>query len=228
MTNPDFKGMATGLPGTKQEAEDLKRLIPNGAYYADEKATKEPLLKCVRPRLVHVATHGFFEADQPDPSTRDSNERKVNPLLSLEFAYSTQPNINPLVRSGLLFAGASEAARRLTALEMAGADWEGTQLVTLSACDTGVGDVRDGEGIYGVRRAMVLTGAVAGVITLWKVNDTATSELMRLFYDRLIRKHQSREEALRLAQLALLNTRERSNPFFWAGFIATGKDGPLR
>jgi CHAT domain-containing protein len=174
----------------------LKRLIPNGAYYADEKATKDTLLKCVRPRLVHVATHGFFEADQPDPSTGDSN--------------------------------ASEAARRLTALEMAGADWEGTQSVTLSACDTGVGDVRDGEGIYGVRRAMVLTGAVAGVITLWKVNDTATSELMRLFYDRLIRKHQSREEALRLAQSALLNTRERSNPFLWAGFIATGKDGPLR
>ena len=114
----------------------------------------------------------------------------------------------------------------VTAHEMAGFDWWGTQLVVLSACQTGVGTVRAGEGVYGLRRALVLAGAASQVVSLWSVSDASTRALMREYYAEL--KHGTgRAEALRRAQLRMLAKSSTAHPFYWAAFIPAGDWRPL-
>jgi CHAT domain-containing protein len=115
----------------------------------------------------------------------------------------------------------------LTGLEAAGVDLWGTQLVVLSACETGVGKVADGDGVYGLRRAFVIAGAESLVMSLWQVDDSATRDLMIDVYHRLA-DGKGRSEALREAQLAMLARRELEHPYYWASFIAAGQWGPLR
>jgi CHAT domain-containing protein len=97
----------------------------------------------------------------------------------------------------------------------------GTKLVTLSACDTGVGEVRKGDGVHGLRRALVLAGSETQVISLWAVQDKATRDLMVAYYGRLA-QGQGRGEALRQVQLKLLKNVNRRHPYFWASFIQSG------
>ncbi|HEY9285181.1 MAG TPA: CHAT domain-containing protein, partial [Pyrinomonadaceae bacterium] len=159
---------------------------------------------------------------------------------------------NPLLRSGLALEGAN--LRRgtngedgiLTALEAAGLDLWGTKLVALSACETGVGEVRTGEGVYGLRRALVLAGAESQVMSLWKVSDDATRDLMVAYYKRLA-AGEGRTEALRQVQLEMLRGKsqagaggarglggqlggrgaDRGHPYFWAAFIQSGDWRPM-
>ncbi|MDH3212245.1 MAG: CHAT domain-containing protein, partial [Myxococcales bacterium] len=138
---------------------------------------------------------------------------------------------NPLLRSGLAFAGANRLQGGgedgiLTALEMAGLDLWGTKLVVLSACETGLGDVAVGEGVYGLRRALVIAGAESQLASLWKVDDMATQEMMTAYYRRLARG-EGRGEALRQTQLELLQSSRWSHPYYWASFIPIGAWGPL-
>src|SRR5207248_6355677 len=131
------------------------------------------------PEILHIATHGFFLSDvgsnqaTPPPDSRGvSAAAKVN---------------NPLLRSGLALAGANidvpgQDNGILTALEAANLNLWGTKLVTLSACDTGVGEVRSGEGVYGLRRAFFLAGAETLVMSLWPVSDYVTREIMTGYY----------------------------------------------
>ena len=138
---------------------------------------------------------------------------------------------NPLLRAGLALAGANRLTSGtddgiLTALEMAGLDLWGTELVVLSACDTGVGDVKVGEGVYGLRRAVVLAGAESQLVSLWKVNDEATQRLMTGYYERLV-AGMGRAEALRQVQLEMLRTRGLRRPYYWASFIPIGARGPI-
>jgi CHAT domain-containing protein len=100
-----------------------------------------------------------------------------------------------------------------------------TELVVLSACETGLGDIRVGEGVFGLRRAFLLAGAKTLVMSLWKVPDAQTQMLMEGFYKRILEGH-PREEALRQAQLAVKET--YPEPFYWAAFICQGDPGPLR
>lgn len=93
--------------------------------------------------------------------------------------------------------------------------------MVLSACDTGVGEVKVGEGVYGLRRALVLAGAESQVTTLWQVDDVATRDLMVDYYTRL-QKGEGRSDALRNAQLSMLKSANRSHPFYWASFIQLG------
>ena len=109
----------------------------------------------------------------------------------------------------------------LTALEASGLNLYGTQLVVLSACETGVGDINIGEGVYGLRRALVLAGAETQVMSLWAVSDEATRELMVNYYKRLLRG-EGRGEAMRQAQLEMIKSDARNHPFYWAGFIVSG------
>jgi CHAT domain-containing protein len=110
----------------------------------------------------------------------------------------------------------------LTALEAAGLNLWGTKLVTLSACDTGVGEVRNGEGVYGLRRAFVLAGAETLVMSLWPVSDYMTREMMTAYYTGL-RAGLGRGDALRHAKLAMLKRQGRQHPFYWASFIQSGE-----
>jgi CHAT domain-containing protein len=109
----------------------------------------------------------------------------------------------------------------LTALEASNLNLWGTQLVTLSACDTGVGEVKNGEGVYGLRRAFFLAGSETLVMSLWPVSDYVTRELMTEYYGGL-KKGLGRGEALRQAQLDMLKRKGRQHPFYWASFIQSG------
>jgi CHAT domain-containing protein len=111
----------------------------------------------------------------------------------------------------------------LTALEAAYLDLSGTKLVVLSACDTGVGDLKNGEGVQGLRRALVLAGSESQVMSLWPVTDTAAKDLMIPYY-RALQRGEGRSEALRQVQLRILREgRENRHPFYWAAFIQSGE-----
>ena len=191
------------LPGTAAEAQALRKILPGVKVLTEAAATERALKQVTGPSLLHVATHGFFLPDQQ------------------------QSGDNPLLRSGLLLAGANgrhDGAGEdgvLTALEAAGLDLWGTRLVVLSACKTAVGDVRNGDGVYGLRRALVLAGSESQLMSLWQVSDQATRDLMVEYYKRL-RASESRTEALRQAQLKMIRSKARSHPFYWASFIQSG------
>lgn len=133
---------------------------------------------------------------------------------------------NPLLRSGLALAGAnlpdnSNDDGILTALEASGLNLWGTKLVVLSACDTGIGEVRNGEGVYGLRRAFVLAGAESLVMSLWPVSDYTTRQLMTHYYQNL-KQGLGRGDALRVVQLQMLKRDPKLHPFYWANFIQSG------
>ena len=199
------------LPGTADEAKVLGQLLEGATVLTGDKATEQALKKLTGPRILHVATHGFFLADQGTPG-----------LAGPE---------NPLLRSGLILSGANgldsgDEDGVLTALEASGLDLWGTQLVVLSACETGLGKAVNGQGVYGLRRALVIAGSESQVMSLWQVDDDATRDLMVSFYKRLS-SGKGRSQALRAAQLRLLADQERSHPFFWGGFIGSGHWGPM-
>jgi CHAT domain-containing protein len=222
------------LPGTRQEAEAIHRLVPQAQLFLGPEATKERLLHLPTPGILHLATHGFFLQDAP----ASPRSRGVGHFGGLGEDPRDSSPPDPLLRSGLLFAGAGarpdasgHASQALperalaTALELAGLDLWGTQLVVLSACDTGRGDVNLGQGVYGLRRAFVVAGAETVVLSLWKVDDGTTSELMGAYYRNLL-AGQGRASALREAMRWLRGT--RPHPHDWAPFIALGRDAPLR
>jgi CHAT domain-containing protein len=134
---------------------------------------------------------------------------------------------NPLLRSGLGLAGANlrksgDDDGILTAMEVAGLNLWGTKLVVLSACETGVGEVRTGDGVYGLRRALVLAGAETQVMSLWPVSDRGTRDLMIGYYKSL-QAGAGRSEAMRQVQLRMLKDPRRRHPFYWASFIVSGE-----
>ncbi len=167
---------------------------------------------CRSPRILHLATHGFFLPDQQ----RDLNREGRG--LGFDFGefsggqdglgrLSGPMMENPMLRSGLALAGANTWLKAgnppeeaedglLTAEDVTGLDLLATELVVLSACETGLGQVHVGEGVFGLRRAFVLAGAKTLVMSLWKVPDEPTRELMEDFYGRLL-AGQGRAEALR-------------------------------
>jgi CHAT domain-containing protein len=107
---------------------------------------------------------------------------------------------------------------------MSAMNLRGTRLITLSACETGVGEVRNGDGVYGFRRALLLAGARAQLISLWSVNDTATADLMAAFYERAVTKGSTLAAGLRESQKGLMTR----HPYYWAAFILSGDGGPLK
>jgi CHAT domain-containing protein len=195
------------LRGTALEAQRIKALFPDATMLTRERATTLAVSQLEAPRLLHVATHGFFIQDP---------RRQI---------------LNPLLRSGLALTGANlrpeqgpaaGSAGILTALEAAHLDLWGTKLVTLSACDTGIGEIRNGEGVYGLRRAFFLAGAETVVMSLWPVNDYVTRELMTGYYAGL-KQGLGRGDALRRSRRAMRGRQGREHPFYWASFIQAGE-----
>jgi CHAT domain-containing protein len=202
-----------------------------------ESAALEARLKERRsPRVLHLATHGFFLTDQEHDPNKESRALEIIGAETGDIGRLSGPlPENPLLRSGLALAGAQtwldgkvpppEAEDGLlTAEDVAGLDLLDTELVVLSACETGLGEVRTGEGVFGLRRAFIVAGARTLVMSLWKVPDEQTCELMIDFYKRVL-AGQGVADALRQAQLAMKE--KHPDPHFWGAFICQGYPGPL-
>jgi CHAT domain-containing protein len=201
------------LAGTGQEARTIKKFFIDANIILGKEATETRLKQMDAPQILHIATHGFFLTDMPGGNSTDA---KSNARIE-----------NPLLRSGLAFTGANVRKQGnddgiLTALEASGLNLWGTRLVTLSACDTGVGAVKTGEGVYGLRRAFFLSGTESLVMSLWPVSDYITREMMTDYYKGL-KQGLGRGEALRQVQLGMLKRKGREHPFYWASFIQSGE-----
>jgi len=205
------------LPGTGEEAVEVEKTMRGMTIYRGAQATEGTLKAVHGPKILHLATHGFFLPDEPAP-TADA--------AAPPSAYE-----NPLLRSGLAFAGANKLSSGsddgiLTAMEATGLDLWGTKLVVLSACETGAGKVTNGDGVYGLRRALVIAGAESLVMSLWQVDDVATKELMTGYYKRL-KAGKPRSSALRDVQLEIGGRTEYAHPYFWASFLPAGDNTPI-
>ena len=217
------------LAGTAMEARELKSLFPDAKVLTGPQASKAELELVKSPTILHIATHGFFLQNEADEQAeKKASENSVT--TSSRKTRGVQGGLdteNPLLRSGLALAGANfekdgKEDGILTALEASNLNLWGTKLVTLSACDTGVGAVRNGEGVYGLRRAFFIAGAETVVMSLWPISDSVTRELMTAYY-RGLKAGLGRGDALRQAQLAMLNRKGREHPFYWASFIQVGE-----
>lgn len=220
------------LPGTSDEARALKELLPEAVVLVKRDATETAVKAVDGPRILHIATHGFFLENTPDgASDRPDPNSTIGPARDLTHQspnHSTMRIENLLLKSGLGLVGANLRRNReddglLTALEVSGLNLTGTKLVILSACDTGVGEVLSGDGVYGLRRALLLAGAESQIISLWPVSDRNTKDLMIDYYKALL-SGEGRGAALRQVQLRLLSSPPpQSHPFYWASFIQSGK-----
>ncbi len=208
------------LPGTLLEAnaaipklESLYGVSPVSLLGKDATATKVKNVK--RPSAMLLSTHGFFI---------ENGESRQN---------SSVESDNPLVRCGLLFAGCNrknnltdEDQGVLTGLEIVGMDLSGTELVVLSACETGLGDVEDGEGVAGIRQAFQLAGAESIAATLWQIPDEESAQLVEAFFQKLADGNE-RANSLQLAQMeairVLREKRSAAHPYYWAAYTITGK-----
>jgi CHAT domain-containing protein/Tfp pilus assembly protein PilF len=236
------------LAGAAAEVDDLRPLFST-APLTGAAATKQALAGLRGPAILHVVTHGFYTRDAPAvlarpapasaaasaSSTPATASASATPLaqrgLSLSGGTPQPPPaddpLDGLDQAGLAMAGANQGPDGIvTAREIAGFDWWGTKLVVLSACETGVGAVPSGDGVYGLRRAVVLAGAEAQVVSLWNVNDSSAQELMRAYYAELARGT-GRAEAIRQAKLRVLRQTRYSHPHHWAAFILAGDWTPL-
>ena len=232
------------IPGAAQEADAIAGILRGASPLKAGQATEQVIKNANSPGILHLATHGFFLTDQTQPRRAHSlmsADRLARPDVAIEKE-------NPLLRSGLAFAGANRLRSGgedgiLTALEASGLSLSGTKLVVLSACDTGLGQVENGEGVYGLRRAFALAGAQSLVMSMWKVDDEVTRDLMIAYY-RLLKQGMGRNDALRRVQLNLLEgklpdgaarktvrarqssrserMRDLRHPYYWASFIHFG------
>lgn len=208
------------LPGTKDEIQKVQAIVEKSQSKPTVKigteAQEKSLKDLERVDLLHVATHGFF-LDDPDFSMLGNADKYIE---------------NPLLRAGLILAGAEDYLRTgslgaegqqdgiLTAREVMDLSLDNASLVVLSACETGLGTVQNGEGVYGLRRAFQIAGAQCMIMSLWNVDDDATQELMTNFYTNWT-KGQSKQEAFRNAQLQLKE--HYPNPFYWSAFLMVGE-----
>ncbi len=218
------------LPGTKIEGEELGSIL-NVQPLLEADALETRLKSVASPLILHVATHGFFQND-----TERSLQEKTLREPGMGIQRLAGPRLeNPMLRSGLALAGANTWLEDrnvhpdaedgiLTAEDVTGLDLTNTSLAVLSACETGMGDIKTGEGVFGLRRAFALAGAKTLVMSLWKVPDTPTQELMVDFYKRLL-NGTPKADALREAQLEI--RKEYPHPADWGAFICQGDPGPL-
>jgi CHAT domain-containing protein len=220
----DFANLKVGsLTATLAEGQQIQKIFPQTNIILGKQATESAIKQLNAPRILHLATHGFFLPDKEvEPKTNDFNQQLGKPpALNLE---------NPLLRSGLALAGFNNRQNKqktntedgvFTALEVAGLNLRGTELVVLSACETGLGDVKIGGGVYGLRRALVIAGSQTQLLSLWQVADDGTKDLMVKYYEKL-QAGKGRHEALREVQLELLNNPQYQHPYYWASFIPSG------
>lgn len=221
----------TSLPNAAAEARSVAILAgTNSILRLGAQAREATLKSVVSPTMLHLATHGFFRPDQEiEPTSSLSDEF----LGAGQLPYRRTENVweNPMVRCGIALAGANHALQTtnsaiedglLTGLEASLLNLQGTELVILSACDTGTGEIKIGEGVMSLRRAFRIAGAQSVLASHWPVSDKATSRLMTDFMRRW-RAGEPRAQAWRQAQLSLLRSQDFSSPYFWGAFTLTGQ-----
>jgi len=226
------------LPFTEREVSGVEKTLKSAGFHTSTRrghAATEEALKSIgnshrvtsggpaasSPRVLHLATHGFFF---PDPKATVSSEQ-VNGAQEPAFKLSD----HPMIRSGILLAGANHAWATgkplregmedgiLTAYEISQMNLSNTELIVLSACETGLGDISGNEGVYGLQRAFKIAGAKYLIMSLWQVPDKQTSLLMTTFYKKWLEEKKPIPEAFREAQKEL---REAGlDPYQWAGFV---------
>jgi len=196
---PFFTTLYSELNGTREEAKAIAKIMENNITFEWNRANETNLLRVTQPKILHIATHGFF----------------IN-----------APNIpNPMLKSGIVLSGINHSARHkkgygsVTALKLSGLNLRGTDLVVLSACETGVVDSNSTDSISGLGKAFIQAGAKDVVMSLWSVDDNATKELMIDFY-RGIKKHSNYSRALREAKVKMIDGGR--HPFYWGGFVLNG------
>ncbi len=222
---PDYgkEGYVADLPGTKTEVENISKILKSGGYVVNTKMKLEATeanVKNTNPGILHIATHGFFLAD----AQAVEGERAVGIEIN-------QAQKNPLLRSGLLMANCEKVLDNtygnqssnngvLTAYEVMNMNLSKTDLVVMSACETGLGQVVSGEGVYGLQRAFLVAGAKSVIMSLWTVSDDATMMLMTSFYQNM-NKGKSKLDAFYLAQKQVKV--KYPEPFYWGAFVMMGK-----
>ena len=225
-----LRGSYEYLPGTKDEADHiasyLKKYGHSYVYHSGAKGTEESFkqLDGSRPKTLHIATHGFYMTQQDAEINRHTSQIRVN-NDGPEYVED-----KPMTRSGLLLSGCGPALKHepipdgvedgiLTAQEISKLDLRGLDLVVLSACQTGLGDIISGEGVFGLQRGFKNAGARTIIMSLWKVSDSATQQLMSSFYSHYL-QGKGKEESFRLAQ-SELRKEVSSNPTKpdWAAFV---------
>ena len=218
--NPDYgtdKSLPP-LPATKTEVDGINKVLKSSGYqvseFTEKNATENNLKLSKDVSILHIATHGFFFPDI---------EKASWPIgVSADNAKD-----NVLLRSGLVLTGVLESDKMnptmdsvsngvMTSYEAMNLDLKGTKLVVLSACETGLGEVKAGEGVYGLQRAFLVAGADALIMSLWKVDDAATQQLMNNFYANWI-KNGDKQKAFKQAQLQLMT--KYKEPYYWGAFV---------
>ena len=201
------------LPGTKKEGEEVHELL-NGRLITKEEATTDNILRLLSPKILHIATHAFYFPAEKVANILDGPEENSSD--------------NPLIRSGIVLAGANKMSQNdddgiLTSLEISSIDLSNTKLVTLSACETGLGDSISGEGLFGLQRALSVAGAQNMLLSLWKVDDTATASFMAYFYTG-INQGLSLIDSLDSTQTYFKNHPIPAwrHPYYWAAFQLYG------
>lgn len=209
------------LPDTQLEAKrvgDALKMMGgiNLEIYQQDQALEEVLLTTESPRFLHVATHGYF-FDSEDLKTVENDAINMSALHLLRE--------NPMLRSGIVLAGANTSLREgidygvISAEKICQIDLRKTEMVVLSACNTGSGDIQSGQGVFGLQRSILTAGAQSLVMSSWSVPSQETSQLMGKFYS-LMADGLSKADALRQAKLSVM--KDSPNPFYWGAFVLVG------
>ena len=215
--------LLSDLPGTQTEVDLISDNLKSKSWDVEVitgiDATETRVKSIEAPKILHIATHGFFFEDQE--MVKRSN------MISTD---NKKAIANPMTRSGLIFSGAENTMNGeilagdngwLNSYEASLLNLRGTELVVLSACETGTGDVQNGKGVYGLQRAIRVAGAESLIMSMWEVDDKATQELMTYFYDYWIDKKMTKKDAFNKAQQKI---REKyKHPYYWGAFIMLGE-----
>ena len=196
------------LPGTSKEGKMIAK-ITNAELLMQDQATSIAVQQKISPKILHIASHAYFMPDK---------EGLENPLLrsGIVLAGANQPDLNPNDDGYLL------------ALEVAKLEWQGTEMAVISGCESGKGDIQSGEGVYGLKRAIAVAGARSSLLSLWKVNDNATAAFMESFYNKL-RNKEGRADALKATQkeFRMHPIKAWRHPNVWAAFQLSGDWRPI-
>lgn len=226
--NPQFyltassKELIAPLPGTEKEVEQLQFMLKQKGWitseYVEQAATEEQVKGVNSPKIFHIATHGFYR-----PSQQITLESELG-------SSEATLNQNPLMRTGLLLRGAGDLMNKtsynynmengiLTAYEAMNLNLDKTDLVVLSACETGLGDLEAGEGVYGLQRAFLVAGARVLVMSMFKVDDDATQQLMLKFYQKWLNSGQLRQSFIDAKKELRV---DYPQPIYWGAFMMIG------